>query len=257
MSVKIPKPSSKGELKFVYGTELISAQRKTRRSDVYKVLIKVYPDTSVVAVAPESASDEDVLHALHQRARWIYEQRREFKKQLEHVLPRQYVSGESHYYLGKQHQLKIEINPDQNQGVKLLRGKIEVSLRTKPATPAAQQAKVAELMRAWYQVRAKEIFHRRLTELLPKAHWVSTTPQIVVRNMQTQWGSCSPKGRITLNPNLAKTPRECIDYVILHELCHIAEHNHSDRFYKLLKQTMPNWEEVKEHLDGLAGVVLG
>ncbi|MNI90038.1 WLM domain protein [compost metagenome] len=74
--------------------------------------------------------------------------------------------------------------------------------------------------------------------------------------MQTQWGSCSPKGRITLNPHLVKTPRECIDYVILHELCHIAEHNHSERFYRLLTQVMPNWEKVKARLDGMAALVL-
>ncbi len=63
--------------------------------------------------------------------------------------------------------------------------------------------------------------------------------------MQTQWGSCSPNGRITLNPLLVKAPRECIDYVILHELCHIAEHNHSERFYRLLSQVMPKWEKTK------------
>lgn len=71
-----------------------------------------------------------------------------------------------------------------------------------------------------------------------------------------QWGSCSPNGRITLNPHLVKTPRECIDYVILHELCHIAEHNHSERFYRLLKQVMPHWEKVKACLDGMAALVL-
>lgn len=68
-------------------------------------------------------------------------------------------------------------------------------------------------------------------------------------------GSCSPNGRLTLNPNLVKAPRECIDYVILHELCHLAEHNHSERFYRLMGQVMPDWEKTKKRLDGMAGMI--
>src|SRR5690554_7939176 len=67
--------------------------------------------------------------------------------------------------------------------------------------------------------------------------------------MKKQWGSCSNKGNLMLNPHLVKAPKECIDYVILHELCHIAEHNHSERFWRLLTQVMPNWKEVKAKLD--------
>ena len=74
--------------------------------------------------------------------------------------------------------------------------------------------------------------------------------------MKTQWGSCSPGGRLTLNPYLVKAPRECIDYVILHELCHIAEHNHSDKFYRLMKRVMPKWEAVKDRLDKNASIYI-
>lgn len=70
--------------------------------------------------------------------------------------------------------------------------------------------------------------------------------------MTVQWGSCSPSGRITLNPLLVKTPRECIDYVLLHELCHLLHHNHSPRFYRALDRHMPNWRAVKERLDEMA-----
>lgn len=87
--------------------------------------------------------------------------------------------------------------------------------------------------------------------MLEQALWVEERPPLRILTMQTQWGSCSLNGRITLNPHLVKAPRECIDYVILHELCHIAEHNHSERFYRLMGQVMPNWEEVKERLDGM------
>lgn len=74
--------------------------------------------------------------------------------------------------------------------------------------------------------------------------------------MQKQWGSCSPAGRLLLNPQLIKAPRECIDYVISHELCHLKEHNHSPRYYRLLSQLMPGWKTVKARLDGMAEVLL-
>jgi len=74
--------------------------------------------------------------------------------------------------------------------------------------------------------------------------------------MKTQWGSCSPTGAILLNPHLVKAPRECIDYVISHELCHLKEHNHSPRYYRLLSKIMPRWEVVKARLDGMAELLL-
>lgn len=244
MNVPI-RPASES-LAFYYGDELISIERVLRSQTAGKVLIKVHPDCRVVVSAPAEASNDSVLSAVKKRGRWIYEQLRDFKKQLEHTTPRQYISGESHYYLGKQYLLKVIETPDQVQGVKLLRGKIEVTVRAKSSD------KVKELLSDWYKTRAKELFSKRLDALLAQTLWVNDRPHLRTLTMQTQWGSCSPNGRITLNPHLVKAPRDCIDYVILHELCHIAEHNHSERFYRLMTQVMPNWENVKVRLDGYA-----
>lgn len=237
-------------MSFCYGEERITFERVLRPQATSKVLIKVHPDCRVVVSAPEDATSETVLYAVKQRGRWIYEQLREFRQQLEHVTLRKYISGESHYYLGKQYLLKVHVEPNQVQGVKLLRGKLEVSVRASDAT------RVKNLLIDWYKIRAREVFARRLDVLLEQALWVQERPPIRILTMQTQWGSCSPNGRITLNPHLVKAPRDCIDYVILHELCHIAEHNHSERFYRLLSQVMPNWEKTKERLDGLASRIL-
>lgn len=232
-------------LYFSYGDERIAFEHVKRVQATGKILIKVHPDYRVVVSAPEDADDAAILAAVKKRARWIYEQLRDFRKQLEHVTPRQYISGESHYYLGKQYVLKVLEAPDTVQGVKLLRGSIEVTVRSKSA------AKVQALLSEWYKTRAKEVFARRLDAMLEQTLWVTERPPMRILTMQTQWGSCSPNGRITLNPHLVKAPRECIDYVILHELCHIAEHNHSERFYRLMNQVMPKWEKTKERLDGM------
>ncbi|EGR4257534.1 M48 family metallopeptidase [Vibrio cholerae] len=237
-------------MNFHYGDEQIAFERVVRQQASDKVLIKVHPDCRVVVSAPTDADNDAVLNAVKKRGRWIYEQLRDFRKQLEYTSPRKYISGESHYYLGKQYLLKVIEAPNSVQGVKLLRGKLEVSVRIKNAE------KVRELLTDWYKARAKETFAKRLDAVLEHALWVTERPPLRIQTMQTQWGSCSPNGRITLNPYLVKAPRECVDYVVLHELCHLAEFNHSERFYRLMAQVMPHWEKVKERLDGMANVIL-
>lgn len=239
-------------LSFLYGDERISFKRvsQSTKTNKQKVIVKVHPDCRVVVAAPQEATDQDVLLAVQKRSRWIYEQLRDFHQLNKYVTPRQYVSGESHLYLGKQYVLKVHVEPNELQGIKLLRGKLKASVRR------YNPEQVKDLLVNWYKLRAKDIFSRRLDVLLEQTLWVKEKPQLRIFTMQTQWGSCSPKGRITLNPNLVKAPQECIDYVILHELCHLAEHNHSDRFYRLLSQVMPQWEGVKQRLDNMAGKIL-
>ncbi|MGM8868184.1 MULTISPECIES: M48 family metallopeptidase [Enterobacteriaceae] len=236
-------------MSFIYGDEWINFDREPRPYATSRVLIKVHPDCRVVVSAPEEADDLAVLTAVKKRGRWIYQQLRDFRRQLEYITPRKYISGESHYYLGKQYLLKVIEEPAEVQRVKMLRGKLEVTLRQK------SPEKVRQLLIDWYKTRAKNVFAKRLEAMLEQALWVNAPPPLRVLTMQTQWGSCSPSGRLTLNPNLVKAPRECIDYVILHELCHLAEHNHSERFYRLMGQVMPEWKVVKTRLDEMAGVI--
>lgn len=244
MNVPI-KPKSR-TMSFYYGDELIAFERVMRPHATGKVLIKVHPDCRVVVSVPQGAGEDDILFAVKKRARWIHNQLRDFREQLLFTTPRQYISGESHYYLGKQYLLKVIEAPEHTQAVKLLRGKLEVLVRTKSTDT------VKAMLTDWYKARAKEVFAKRLDVLLDQALWVGGRPPLRILTMQTQWGSCSPEGRITLNPQLVKAPRECVDYVILHELCHIAEHNHSEKFYRLIGQVMPRWEKTKERLDGMA-----
>ncbi|PLM59608.1 metal-dependent hydrolase [Klebsiella pneumoniae] len=236
-------------MSFIYGDEWINFDRESRPYATSRVLIKVHPDCRVVVSAPEEADDLAVLTAVKKRGRWIYQQLRDFRRQIEYITPRKYISAERHYYLGKQYLLKVIEEPAEVQRVKMLRGKLEVTLRQK------SPEKVRQLLSDWYKTRAKDVFAKRLEAMLEQALWVNAPPPLRILTMQTQWGSCSPNGRLTLNPNLVKAPRECIDYVILHELCHLAEHNHSERFYRLMGQVMPEWEVVKTRLDEMAGVI--
>jgi len=230
----------------LYGVERLEYTRVTRKADTTRVMIQVNPDCTVIVNAPESASDQDVELAVGKRASWISKQLHKFKQQNTFVLPRTYVSGESYFYLGRRYILKVNTDKGTIQSVKLLRGKIEVNAKTN------SPEKIKTLLQDWYKEKAREIFNTRLEVLLQKTPWVSEKPHIRIMRMATQWGSCSPHGQLTLNPHLVKASRDCIDYVLLHELCHLAEHNHSDRFYRLMNQTMPKWQEIKTLLDNNA-----
>jgi predicted metal-dependent hydrolase len=252
---------------FSYGDELIhydvirkklsskklSSKENTTKKATRKVVIKVHPDQRVVATVPIDASDEAIKKAVLKQARWIWQNLVDFAKQLDPVLPKSYVSGETQFYLGRRYVLKVQIDPEQPSSVKLSRGKFSVSLQRESDDKAA---KVKALLDKWYQDKAKAVFHDRLNELLPKTTWVEGVPSFRVMSMKKQWGSCSTKGNLMLNPHLVKANKECIDYVILHELCHISVHNHSEKFWRLLTQVMPNWKDVKAKLDGMAEMYL-
>ncbi|MGM8898649.1 MULTISPECIES: M48 family metallopeptidase [unclassified Psychrobacter] len=245
---------------FYYGDNKIHYEvvRKDAKSKPRKVVIKVHPDSRVVATAPSDASDERIHDAIMKRARWIWQSLQDFAKQQDHVLPKRYVSGETQFYLGRRYVLKVLNNAENAPSVKLSRGKLNVILRQSANEFDADKRaiKVKRLLDHWYQDKAKLVFTERLEAVLPKASWVTSMPSFRLMTMKKQWGSCSTKGNLILNPHLIKAPKECIDYVILHELCHISEHNHSERFWRLLTQIMPNWREVKARLDGMAELYL-
>jgi len=246
---------------FAYGNDIIHYDviRKSESTKVKarKVVIKVHPDQRVVATVPHDATDESIQEAMLKRARWIWQSIEEFAKQKDTVLPKRYVSGETQFYLGRRYVLKVLIDSEQASNVKLSRGKLNVTLKHEIDQDNDDRVvKVKPLIDQWYQHKAKAIFHERLNKMLPKATWVTGMPSFRVMAMKKQWGSCSAKGKLMLNPHLIKASKECIDYVILHELCHIAEHNHSEKFWRLLTQVMPNWKEVKAKLDDMAEMYL-
>ena len=233
-----------------YGNQAINYQVFFKSKQKSKVIIDVLPNGVVQVKAPETATLKEIKLAVHKRARWIFNHTTIIKHRYTHVLPRQYVSGESHYYLGRRHALKIIKVKKENQQVKLRRGQLQVH------TASRQPEIIKELMHDWYRSHAEDAFERRLESILLQIPWLKHTPTIKLRSMKKQWGSCSPQGTLSLNPYLIKAPGECVDYVILHELCHLKEHNHSKKFYTLLGKLMPEWEDIKLKLDGMSELLL-
>lgn len=256
MSTVLPTEPNKEEYPFIYGEETLTykvIRRPPQPTARRKITIKVQPNGEVVVFSPEDAQREAIHQAVMKRARWIYDAVTGFRGHREYVQPKQYVSGEMQFYLGRRYVLKVVEEAGNPPSVKMTRGQLRVTL---PRFNDNKTATVKALVNHWYKARAELIFHGRLAELLPQATWVKGLPSIRLRSMKKQWGSCSAKGHLMLNPHLIKAPKECIDYVILHELCHIAEHNHSEQFWRLLTRLMPHWKTVKSRLDAMAELYL-
>lgn len=233
--------------RIAYGDEIIvfNLRRQPSRA-VTRVAIHVEPDACVLVDAPDTALLVDVLTAVKKRARWISKHVNAARTRLAYVLPREYVSGESLHYLGRRYRLKVVIDAEVRAEARMRGAFITVTTTEQASIPI----KVA--LDAWYRQRAREVFADRLAVVAAPLRWVKQLPATRLQFMTVQWGSCSPSGRITLNPLLVKAPRECIDYVLLHELCHLLHHNHSHNFYRTLDRHMPNWRAVKEKLDNMA-----
>ena len=235
---------------ITYGEERIGFSINFVSRPVRRVAIHVLPNGTVQVDAPVDTDLNEVVAAVRRRARWIWLRLHDHSERTKHVLPREYVSGESHFYLGKRYVLKVIYHPTAPQSVKLLRGQLEIR------TLSRDVDKVRALLDAWYRQRAEDVFTRRLADCAAQVQWLKADPGFRLLMMKTQWGSCSPKGGLLLNPLLVKAPGHCVDYVIFHELCHLKEHNHSSRFYELLGGLLPDWEERKAELDGLADQLL-
>lgn len=233
-----------------YGKQSIPYRVFFEPSHKTKITINVLPNGEVHVKSPEGVTLKNIKAAVQKRARWLYQHKQKIKQQFSYVLPRQYVSGECHYYLGRRYVLKVFMVKKIEPNVKLLRGQLQV--RTKSRNPDI----IKSLLNEWYRKHAEQVFNRRLETLIEKISWLKSKPIWKLRVMKKQWGSCSPKGVLSLNPQLVKAPRECIDYVIIHELCHIKEHNHSPKYYKLLTRLAPDWVETKTKLDGMSELLL-
>jgi len=206
--------------------------------------IEVHPDLRVTVKAPLGASPADIEAKLFKRAPWILKQQRQFEVYLPQLPPRKYLSGETHRYLGRQYRLKV-METDGTEGVKLTRGYFYISVRDKTNTE-----RVKVLLTEWYRLQARRVFKERLDICFAKVGFLKLDyPAYDIRLMEKRWGSCTPAGKILLNLKLIQVPKEYIDYVIMHELCHLKEHNHSSRFYTLLDRVMPNWRELRRQLN--------
>lgn len=222
-----------------YGTQQIEfdIQRNERKS----LTIVVLPDGTVLARAPLNATDEAIAERIHKRAAWILKQQQFFKSFDNLIPPRRFVSGESHFYLGRQYLLHV--TEGRANTVNFKNGHLEIVCKPK--------SKAEALLKEWYRCRAKMKFSEIAEPIIQRfAERYGVEPSsFYIQEMENRWGSCTNNGKLTLNTELIKASRPCIEYVVTHELCHLLFRNHTQQYYDLLGKEMPDWQKWKNKLE--------
>ncbi len=214
------------------------------RKDVKNVHLSVYPPDGRVTLVAPTATRLDVARAYAiSRLSWIRQQQAKLKNQARET-PRQFVERESHYLWGRRHLMTIK-HREAKPAVALDHKRITLTVRA-----ASDAAKRAAVIHEWH----KSLLHEAVPPLIEK--WEQRLDVKVKRyflqRMKTKWGSCNHRARhIRLNTELVKKPKDLLEYVVVHELIHLIEPTHNERFIGLLEKHYPTWREARVELNEL------
>jgi predicted metal-dependent hydrolase len=224
--------------------ELSNIEISVVRKDIKNVHLSVLPpDGEVRLSAPRRVRLETLRAYAIARLSWIRKQQKRLREQPRET-PREHVERETHYVWGERCLLRVEETSGKT-GIRKRPGKLIMTVR--PGTPAEKRA---ELLARWYRDEIRAALPALLSRLEPRLG--VTVNKVFIQRMKTKWGSCSPaRGNVRLNTELAKKPPECLEYVLLHEMCHLIEPTHSDRFRELLTHAMPGWRDIRNELNRL------
>jgi predicted metal-dependent hydrolase len=214
------------------------------KKDIKNVHLSVYPPTGKVRISAPLRMDLDTIRVFAiSKLGWIKQQRRKINAQ-EREPPREYLDRESHYVWGRRYLLKV-IEKDKAPEVRLKHHQMLLQIR-----PTTGEEKRQAILDEWYRSQLKEAVVPLIARWEPLMG--AKVDRFFVQRMKTKWGSCSrTSASIRLNTDLAKKPRECLEYIVVHEMVHLLEPTHNSRFIALMDQFMPQWRFCREVLNRL------
>lgn len=227
-------------ISFIYAGKKIECQvdYSFRRS----TSIHIKPDGQVLVKAPKLVPLFMIERIVKERASWIYRKVLFIEKHVTKKEIKEYVDGEIHHFLGKE--LRLRIKEGIQDSVEVQEGTLLVKTQ-RPTTRI-----VRTLVKAWYHEQGVKTLYERYERACKPFAAVHIYPKsLTYKPMRGKWGTCSHDDHVCLNPDLIKTPLECIDYVVYHELCHVKHHNHGAGFHSLMQKMMPDWKKRKKLLD--------
>ena len=210
------------------------------KKDIKNLHLAVYPPSGRVRIAvPLRVNDESIRLLIVSKLSWIKKQQKKFAEQ-ERQSEREYVTRESHYYQGRRYLLNV--NEDEERNAVVIKNKRVIDLRVKHGYSKE------EIMKEWYRAQLKKEIQPLLKKWQKKIGVEAS--YCGVRLMKTKWGSCNiSEKRIWINLELAKKPKQCLEYIIVHELVHLLERHHNDRYKKLMDTYIPQWRAYKDELN--------
>jgi hypothetical protein len=214
------------------------------QKDIRNVHLSVLPPMGRVRIAAPRHLSLDAIRAFAiGKLAWIREQQRKFEEQ-ERETPREYLNRETHYVWGRRCLLAV-VERDAPPSVEWRHHRLTITARR-----GMNVTRRAEVLEAWYREQLREMAKPLMAQWQQRLG-VQVT-RLFVQRMKTRWGSCNPSARtIRLNTDLAKKPRECLEYILVHELVHLLERTHNARFVALMDQFLPGWPHRRELLNRL------
>ncbi|GAA4356551.1 SprT family zinc-dependent metalloprotease [Kangiella marina] len=213
------------------------------RKDIKNLHLAVYPPSGHIRVAvPNSTTDDNIRLAVISKLSWIKKQQQYFQEQPRQS-KRQFISGECHYFFGQKYRLELIERYGKHEIKRLKSGKLKMLVN-----PGCSIHNKEKLLSAWYRAE----LNQKIIELLDK--WQPIVDRSVsgwgIRKMRTKWGSCNiEQRRILMNLELAKKPLQCLEYILVHELIHLHERNHNERFKSLMGRFLPDWQSRRKLLN--------
>jgi predicted metal-dependent hydrolase len=204
--------------------------------------ISILPDSSVIVRVPYRTSEKTISRLIQEKASWIIKHRDNYRIQHKNKLNRLYVNGEKYFFRGIESVLKIERS--KKTFVRFNNNTIELGLEKTDDAKA-----IKKLLYEGYKDEALAVLPVILNRIIERYEDQKFKPTgLVIRTMKRRWGSCSNRGKITLSTELIKLPDRYIEYVIIHELCHLRHHNHGSGYYNLLSALFPDWKSIRKEL---------
>ncbi len=214
------------------------------KKDIKNIHLSVYPPAGRVRISAPLRMNLDTIRIFAiSKLGWIKQQQKKLREQ-ERETPREYLDRESHYVWGKRYLLKM-VESDEAPAVELKHCKMHLRVR-----PGINDEKKQAIVEEWYREQLKRAIPSLISKWEPPIG--VKVERFFVQKMKTKWGSCNPKVRsIRLNTDLAKKPPECLEYIVVHEMVHLLEPTHNNRFMTSLDQFMPKWQFSRAELNRL------
>jgi predicted metal-dependent hydrolase len=226
-------------LSIQYGTETLTFQVQFRKRNTLS--IEIVPPENITVIAPIGSTEDEILATVKSKAKWMVQKLFEIREIEYKKRKKEYVNGEAFLYLGRNYSLQIILDSTvKTPFAKLYRGKLFVTAPTK------EEASIKTAIEAWYRKKAIE----RITERVKyyQSYLEKKPRSIKVKEQQKRWGSCNSKGDLMFNWRSVMAPANVLDYVVVHEMCHLIYFNHSTEFWKIISEVLPDYKKRKELL---------
>lgn len=227
------------KLSYEYGTELIEFEVEFRERKT--LAIEIEPPRQIKVIAPKGKAEDEILETVKSKSRWIVQKLFEIKEIEYRNSTKQYINGESFLYLGRNYSLQIVLDKECiSSEAKLYRSRFYVTSSTK------DEDTIKLALESWYKHKAKQKINERIQYY--QGYFDDKPNRVVIKNQEKRWGSCTKNNDLLFNWKCVMAPSPVLDYIVVHEMCHMVHKNHSTEFWQLVKRVLPDYQNRKNWL---------